>query len=329
LYINIDPETVITDTKVLIRPVAPGDLFVAEIRTWRIWNSISLVEINPDSDDRGLHYRLENHCSGDFLSYCDNIAARYLLFSCPGRQEEAPYCSNKFYVYDALSDASKPLNIHLVSNMCSMNEVDFVPYKVISQNKMDRLFKDEDDILFWGGSNLPRPLLIRAFDTVTADYAIRDRYLQWRPPRFWYQSELLDEIPRDTEGWIANILNSLNWAYFLHATDMLRSVDSEQLVASIFDLLYEDYLYYNICKRIWGDKASTIDPLTVKLLGGQPNQIMINYTDIIGRIRARLREEMIRYQIPMVTAEGEVEEHDSHTDLVDTSYAELYNTIFE
>jgi len=122
-----------------------------------------------------------------------------------------------------------------------------------------------------------------------------DPYLQWSPPKFWTDPHQIDYDNISIENWINDTLRHFNWAYFrslLEGSGPLVA-DINHLSASIFDTLYEEYIYYAICGQLWSKNQGTItDPDRDILVGAIRQQVIVNFTDIVDSIHKTLISEL-------------------------------------
>ena len=293
MNISINPSNIINHSKVVIRPMVPGELWVLNIHSGIIYSGITHNKLTNIDDDQGLYFRCRDILNNfSFLEYIKKFNVLYILFGCAKYQSEAPECSNNIYVYDLLTEHS-PINTHLCNKSCELFSLYQPPYKVCNKKSLEFLFEKEDPILFQWGSKFPRPLIVREFDSEKSIYTISDKFLQWSPPRFWHELESVDKIPIHTEDWISELLLSFHWDYFKQAIHK-HNVSVDQIAASIFEILYNDYIYFSISKRLWSKNRNQKFLFQKnELITGIEDQIVINYTDIINRIRNAINEFLL------------------------------------
>jgi len=294
IHINFNPLNNITSHKTLIYPIAPGELWVATIDApYDIYSATTQARLDEKEDDQGLYYRLREGLDNKTLQYLHILKVRYMLIGCSPKQDEAPECSNIFNVYDFYLSDGKVLNAHLADKCCYINKFSRPPYLVKSLQKAMEIYLDEPDLLFWGRSKFPRPILVRSFDADQPVYKLMDPYLQWSPPRFWHQEDRMQSIPTDLEGWIDEIIKSFNWEYFYHLVhnDGQPLAEPKHLIAALFDVIYDEYLYYGLCSKLFvqGEKK---DPHP-QLLGAKKNHVLVNFTDIVNSIQETIHQRLL------------------------------------
>lgn len=321
MIINISTITNIDENKVLIRPVTPSEFWLIHIRSLRIISVSTQTVLEEKEDNSGLYYRLLYSCNTSFLNYVENLKIEYMLISCPPSQPEAPECSNEIYVYDMYDEKELMVDHFLTKYCCSLsNKLRTPPHLIFDINKLNDLYESKNELLFWGQSNFPRPLLIRGFTNNKPNYLLKDPYLQWSPPRFWYHQDFMQQIPDNIEGWIKDVLKSFNWDYFKPLLDDKYTADKKDLACVLFDIIYSDYIYYGLCKKLWLKKKSKKDRNLVDLTNEE--QVIINFTDIVNSIR-----EMI---IGSIAAEDQVIDDEEPEQLLDlTEFSSIFNNILK
>jgi hypothetical protein len=329
MRININPINELSQ-KVLIYPIVPAELWLFDLRFSIITSTVSGTELELSEDDRGLYSRLKLALSSEFRSFIDKFGYDFLLFACAEKQEEAPACSNKIMVYDLIKDAGDAGDPHICTRACQYSELlDRPPFLVLHRDKIYKLYDDKDDIIFHWDSKFPRPLLIRDFKDNFGQYKLVDPYLQWSPPKFWYNLEFMDTIPNNIEKWIEHVINSFNWSYFhnLLKDDDRHRAELDHLVASIFDIIYEEYLYYGVCKRLWQKEDSQGDPYSC-LLYKPAKQVIINFTDIVNSIRTTIVTRLLRDQI-IPLEDDLVVEKSKNFNRIEKSFDRMFKSIGE
>jgi len=308
MHINISPNNKPLTHKIIIYPVVPGELWLADLRTLDITSTVSNEVLEETDDDQGLYYRLKSGSSVEFRSYIHKFGITHILFACAPKQIEAPFCSNKFIIYDMYA-GTRIVDPHICSRGCQYSDVFERPdFKILHMDKLYKLYDDEDDLVFWGGSKFPRPLLVRDFKSDLPNYKLIDPYLQWSPPKFWHEEDFVASIPDNLEIWISNIIDSFNWDYFyslLHDDGHPRA-NIDNLAASIFDIVYEEYLYYGICKKLWMTPKPEKDEHP-QLLGKIEQQVLVNFTDIVNSIHETILARLLKEELLPIERE-EVDE---------------------
>lgn len=289
MNISISPSNTFSSNKILVQPMVPGDLWLLNLSSGAIHSGIAHSKLDREEDDQGLYLRtriiLDNY---KFMDYVKQFGAKSLLFGCAKHQVEAPGCANRLYIYDLIG-STRPINIHLCNKSCANASLLRPPYKVLHSGGIELLFERRDELLFQWGSVFPRPLIMRDFDADRPYYVVADRFLQWSPPKFWHDMGSMDRFPVNTEGWVSDLLSSFNWDYFRTALEA-GSISPDQVAATIFDILYKDYIYFSICRKLWGQPESGEDrPYSADILSQVRPQVLINYTDIVDRIHDALR----------------------------------------
>jgi hypothetical protein len=324
MHINISPLNELSTHKILVYPAVPSELWVADLRTLTITSTVSRDVLAKADDDQGLYYRLSSGVTTELRAYCDKFDISHMLCACAKNQQEAPLVSNKFIIYD-MYNHNGIIDPHLCSRACQYSSVFERPmFEVIHKDRIQDLYDNKEDIVFWGGSKLPRPLLLRDFDPVTYSYRLMDPYLQWSPPRFWYNMDFMDDIPDNIEAWISHVIDSFNWDYFysLLEGDGVRRAELGHLIASIFDILYDEYIYYGICKKIWLKVDDGVDE-HYQLLGKRDKQVLLNFTDIVNSIRETITARLLREEL-LPLEDVPVQEH-VDGDLITDKMEQLFN----
>ncbi len=322
INIDISPSNKLNSNKIILHPITPSELWLVAIKDGPIIYSIlTKTVLSEKEDDQGLYYRLRTGFKLDFTTYVAKLNIQYMLIGCAKHQEEAPACSNILYVYDMYDTMGSVIDTHLTSRCCQFaSNFNRPPHLIKSRTRLNEIYEQEDPLLFWGESRFPRPILLRSYNAIEPVYQLRDPYLQWSPPKFWHQEDFLQTIPSDTEGWIHEILQSFNWDYFYHL--IIREgrpiADTQHLAASLFDIIYEDYLYYSICKKIWVDQKEVE---TNPFIGQTNDQVIVNFTDIVNSIQYTLRHKLARLDLSVL------KEKKQASDIDLDEFAPMFNQI--
>lgn len=324
MYINIGPSNILTSSKIILYPVVPSELLLYNIVDSTITATFTNDILNHEADDKGLYFRLAAALDRDTLTYMNKFSITDILISCAKKQEESPDVSNLLMVYDMFRD-NMPIDAHLCGLVCQRNDIFHrPPFNVCHRDKIFNAYIDNWDLISFGRSKFPRPILCRNFDGDEALYKLLDPYLQWSPAKFWYQEDFMTTIPEDIEGWLSVIVDSFNWDYFYSLVNngKYEIADMKDLAASIFDIIYEDYLYYGVCKKLWLDPVQEVDPHQ-PLLNEKNKQVLINFTDIVNSIYQVLSDRLLKDEL-LPVVENEKEDTKDYT-----SIEKSFNLLFE
>jgi len=323
MHIDIGPSNILTTSKILIYPVIPADLFLYNLRDSVLYYTFTNEILDRSSDDGGLYFRLHVGITDTVHNYMNKFGITDILLGCAKKQEESPDISNVLIIYDMFNEGA-PVDAHLCNRACQSSALLIrPPFEVIHKDHIFKPYIEEYDIISFGGSKFPRPLICRNFISDSASYKLIDPYLQWSPPKFWYHRDFIDTIPDNIEGWISNIVESFNWDYFyaLVNDNDYKIADMEDLAASIFDIIYEEYLYFGISKKLWCKEKPTRDQ-HYQLLGDGEKQVLINFTDIVNSIRQVLSDRLLKDNL-LVSDDSTIDSTDYE------SVEDSFNTLFD
>lgn len=292
--IDISPLSNMNGDMCMVLPIAPGDLWVYDLFECVIFDWSGTVQLHACDDDRGLGARVSNlHYDGD-----NDGDVRFVLFGCPSAQEGIPSLSNKIIIYDVYDNKCTTMGPNAAAHFgrdtrCVDTDVVVAPFVSWNSDNMDRFYASESSLLRWGRVSCPNPLLLRSLRSgAPPRYKLIDPFMQWAPARFMQMGDDIDYASTDTENWAAMIVDNLNWDYFSSVYGYrMYDQSSVDIAAAIFDMLYTDYIYPSICKRIWlkeapggsSDNLPTARPI---------RSVIVNFTDIVNQIRLKMARHL-------------------------------------
>lgn len=307
MIIRIEPSLAMFDSKVAVRPMLPGDIYIYNVISRELFNAHTGTLLPHHMDNRGMHWRLLSIIDEATGNYMDHNGVRYILISCPESKFVPEEVANNIIVYDAISEDGGRINPNRVSSLFANLSDDLVtpPLKVMMPSKVISLYDANDKLVFWMSQKIPRPVLVFPYDKSGSNlvYGMLDPFVQWSPSRYMVDNPFTD-IPRDISAWVRSLLNDFNWDYFVQMMVPVKgkTIDVEYFVASIFDILYDEYIYYGVCSKLWPrhkDTSLSKDNIEMahllKVLRGPSTgeQTIVNFTDIVDTIYQFLRIEVL------------------------------------
>ena len=319
MYIRIEPSVGIFTSTVGVRPLLPGDLYVYNLDSSDLYDAHTGSIIDSAMDNRGIRWRMDALFDPVSRDYLINNNCCYILFSCPEYNTTLDEVSNKLIVYDAINNKGVRVNPNRVSSIFSDISPDLLipPIKVLAPHKITSLYDKKDKFLFWLTKKLPRPLIVFPYEHDSEDivYGMIDPFVQWSPSRYMTDNPF-PEIPRNIDGWIHTILGEFNWEYFAQLMTPIEGkvVDIEYFVASIFDILYDEYIYYAVCSKLWPNQEKKKKDIfkesghLMKILRGPSmgEQTVLNFTDIVDTIYGFIKTNVFPYMDDLDPEENEI-----------------------